>query len=136
LSEAAPAPAAVPAKPEQEYLAHLKAGRFMLQQAQGSGRCFFPPRIAEPGTGDTRLSWVEASGRATVYATTVIRARPPAPSYNVCLVDLAEGPRMMSRIEDIAPEAVSIGLPVRARIVNAEPEPYVVFVPAADGAGA
>jgi uncharacterized OB-fold protein len=133
VSDAAPVPAAVPVKPEQEYLAHLAAGRFMLQRARGSGRCFFPPRIAEPGTGDTRLDWVEASGRATVYATTVIRARPPAPSYNVCLVDLAEGPRMMARVEDIPPEAVTIGLPVRAKIVAADPEPFVVFVPVPEG---
>ena len=121
-------------KPEQEFLAHLAAGRFMLQRAQGSGRCFFPPRIAEPGTGDTRVGWVEASGRGTVYATTVIRAKPPAPSYNVCLVDLAEGPRMMARVEGIAPDAVTIGLAVEARIVPGDPDPVVVFVPAAGGA--
>lgn len=128
MSGSAPLPA--PPKPEQEFLAHLAEGRFMIQRAQGSGRCFFPPRIAEPGTGDPRVAWVEACGRGTVYATTVIRARPPAPSYNVCLVDLEEGPRMMARVDGIAPEAVTIGMSVQATIVPGDPDPMVVFVPA------
>ena len=76
---------------------------------------------------------MEASGRGTVYATTVIRARPPVPSYNVCLVDLAEGPRMMARVEGIAPDAVTIGLAVEAKIVTGDAEPAVVFVPASTG---
>jgi uncharacterized OB-fold protein len=37
---------------------------------------------------------------------------------------------MMSRVEDLAPEQVSIGLKVRARIIEQDGEPAVVFVPA------
>ncbi|MGB0210641.1 Zn-ribbon domain-containing OB-fold protein [Algiphilus sp.] len=115
--------------PEAQYRAFLAEGRFMLQRARGSGRHVFHPRVAEPGTGDTDLEWVEASGRGTVYATTVVRKRPPEPSYNVALIDLAEGPRMMSRVVGIDPEAVRIGMPVRARIEQEDGEPLVVFAP-------
>ena len=52
------------------------------------------------------------------------------PSYNVALVDLEEGPRMMSRVEIIAPEAVAIGMPVTAVIDRSGDDPVVVFHPA------
>jgi hypothetical protein len=86
--------------------------------------------MAEPGTGATDLEWVEASGRGTVYSTTVIRQKPPPPHYNIALVELEEGPRMMSRIDGIAPEDVRIGMSVTARIVREGEQAVVVFVPA------
>lgn len=113
-------------KPEEEYLAHLEAGRFMLLQPKG-GAPFFFPRTLAPGTGETDLEWVPASGRGTVYSTTVVRKRDS--STNVALIDLAEGPRMMSRVTGIAPDAVTIGMKVRARIDRSGNAPIVVFEP-------
>jgi len=117
-------------RPEQEYFAHLAQGRFMLQRARGTGRVFFYPRVAEPVTGSRDLEWVEASGRGTVYATTVVRPKLPQVPYNVVLVDLEEGPRLMSRVEGIAPEAVRIGMPVLARIGMQDGKPILLFDPA------
>lgn len=107
-------------------MAFLAEGRFMLPK--GPQGCFFPPRAAAPGSG-AAFEWVAASGQGTVYATTVIRPRPPAEPYNVCLIDLAEGCRMMSRVEGIAPDQVRIGMPVAARIAATESGPVVVFDP-------
>lgn len=116
--------------PQQEYFAHLAEGRFMIQRSRGSGEYVFYPRVAAPRTGALDLEWVAASGRGTVYATTVMRVRPPAEPYNVCLVELAEGPRMMSRVEGIAPQDVRVGMAVRARITrDADGQPLVVFDP-------
>lgn len=115
--------------PDLEYRAHLQDGRFMLLRSRASGCCFFYPRVAEPGTGNTDLEWVEASGAGTVYSVTVVRAKPPQPSYNVALVDLAEGPRLMTRIDGVAVDAVRIGMPVRARIAQEDGQPFVVFEP-------
>lgn len=117
--------------PDLDYRAHLQQGRFMLLRSRASGRCFFYPRVAEPGTGDTELEWVEASGAGTVYSVTVVRAKPPQPSYNVVLVDLAEGPRLMTRIDGVAFDAVRIGMAVRARIVEEDAQHFVVFEPGA-----
>ena len=116
--------------PEQDYEAFLAQGRFMLPRSRATGRCFWFPRVAEPGTGCTDLEWVEASGTGTVYSTTVVRQKPPTPHYNLALIDLAEGPRMMSRVEGIAPEDVRIGLRVRAKIVREGERSLVVFEPA------
>lgn len=117
--------------PESEYQRFLAEGRFMLQRSRQTGAYIFYPRVAQPGTGDTDLEWVEASGRGVVYSTTVVRQRPPTPNYNVALIDLAEGVRMMSRVEGIAPEEVRIGMAVQAKIAGGDPDAAVlVFEPA------
>ena len=123
--------------PEKEYFEHLAAGRFMLQHAPSTagnmlddGGCVFPPRVAHPASGATNLEWVEASGRGTVYSTTVIRQKPPAQNYNLALIDLDEGVRMTARVDGVAPEAVKIGMAVRARVIRENDQPLVVFVPA------
>ncbi|KQZ29937.1 Zn-ribbon domain-containing OB-fold protein [Caulobacter sp. Root1472] len=113
--------------PDAEFRAFLVAGRFMIQRSKSSGVHVFYPRAVAPGTGARDLEWVEASGRGVVYSTTVVRKKPPEPSYNVALIDLAEGPRMMSRVEGVEPAAVAIGMAVQARIVDQDGEPVVVF---------
>lgn len=116
--------------PQQEYFEHLAQGRFMIQRSRSSGEYVFFPRVAAPRTGALDLEWVAASGRGTVYATTVMRVRPPAEPYNVCLVELKEGPRMMSRVENIAPEDVRVGMQVQARIAQDDDgQPMIVFDP-------
>ena len=109
--------------PQAQFLDHLRAGRFMIQRSRSTGRYVFYPRIVVPGTGETDLEWVAASGGGTVYAITVNRSRDGA--YNIALVDLDEGPRLMSRIENV--ETVPIGTRVRARIAPIDGEPAVVF---------
>jgi uncharacterized protein len=116
--------------PEKEFFEHLAAGRFMLQRSRSTGGYVFHPRVAEPGTGATDLEWVAASGRGVVYSTTVIRQKPPTPNYNLALIALAEGPRMMARVEGIAPEDVKIGMPVQAKVVHEGEQALVVFEPA------
>ncbi|HEX8592441.1 MAG TPA: Zn-ribbon domain-containing OB-fold protein [Pseudomonas sp.] len=116
-------------RPDAEFQEFLKQGQFMLQRSRSSQRCFFYPRVVEPQTGSTDLEWVAASGLGTVYSATVIRPKPPAQPYNVALVDLDEGPRMMSRIEGMPAQEVAIGLRVKARIVEEVEQLFVVFDP-------
>lgn len=129
------APTPIPAAetdlcPDRDYRAFLSEGRFMLLRGKESGACFFPPRVAEPRTGSTNLEWVEASGKGIVYSVTVISQKPPAPNYNVVLVDLEEGPRMMSRVDGAPREAVAIGMAVRAKVITENGGHMVVFEPA------
>jgi uncharacterized OB-fold protein len=115
--------------PEQEYFAHLSAGRFMLQRSASTGGYVFYPRVAEPGTGATDLEWVQASGLGVVYAATTVHQRPPAADYNVALIELDEGPRLISRVDGLPPQDVAIGMRVRARILHESEGPLLVFVP-------
>ena len=99
----------------------------MIQRSRSTGRHVFYPRVAVPGTGEQDLDWVAASGRGTVYAITVNRGREG--SYNLALIDLDEGPRMMSRVDGV--ETVPIGTAVQAKIVTEDGAPLVVFEVAA-----
>jgi uncharacterized OB-fold protein len=117
-------------QPEAQFNAFLESGRVMLQRSRTTGRIFFYPRVVEPGTGNTDLEWVEVSGNGVVYSTTVIRQKPPAPHYNLALIDLAEGARMMSRVEGVPAEQVRIGMQVRARVIREDGKPLLVFEPA------
>ncbi|HET6970641.1 MAG TPA: OB-fold domain-containing protein [Phenylobacterium sp.] len=117
-------------KPDEDFRRFLSEGRFMLQRSVETGAYVFFPRMAEPGTG-AALEWVEASGKGVVHATTVVRKKPPEPSYNVALIDLEEGPRLMSRVEGVAPEDVLIGMAVLADIFVEEEGPVLVFRPQA-----
>lgn len=116
-------------RPLQEFFEHLENGRLMLQRSRSSGTIVFYPRVAVPRTGETDLEWVPASGVGVVYATTVMRPRPPHEPYNVAVIELAEGPRMMSRVEGVAAQDVRIGMTVRARIISEDGKPMVVFSP-------
>jgi len=117
--------------PEAEYRAHLAQGRIMLQRSASSGEFMFPPRTAASGTGARDLEWVEASGRGTVYSTTVSRRRPEqGGALHIALIEMEEGPRMMSRVEGLEPEAVAIGLKVKARIAEVLGDLAVVWEPA------
>lgn len=116
----------VAAGPEVVFHDYLRAGRFMIQRSRSSGRYVFYPRLMAPGTGLEDLEWVEAAGTGTVYAITVNRGREE--SYNIALVELDEGVRMMSRIDGV--ESVPIGTRVIARIAGSKEAPFVIFTPA------
>lgn len=117
--------------PEAQFRAFLKQGRFMIQRSRSTGTYVFYPRVAVPGSGETDLEWVAASGKGEVYSTTVVRNRPEkGGDYNVALVTLAEGPRMMSRVVGIDPAEVQIGMKVRAVIEELDGAPQVIFRPA------
>ncbi len=121
--------------PDQDFQRYLSEGRFMIQRSRSSGRCNFPPRVAAPGTGVADLEWIEASGEGTLYSLTIVSQKPPSLGYSVCLVDLAEGPRVLARLDGVPPRDVPIGAPVRARIVREKDAPLLVFEPV-DGAAA
>ncbi|MCG8559282.1 MAG: Zn-ribbon domain-containing OB-fold protein [Hyphomicrobiales bacterium] len=117
--------------PDQQFADYLAQGKFMIQRSASTGAYVFYPRAIAPGTGAADLEWVEASGEGTVYTTTVVRQRPEkGGDYNVAVIELKEGPRLMSRVEGIAPEDVSIGMAVRARIGAIKDQPALLFEPA------
>ena len=117
--------------PEQTYFDHLADGEIHIQHCTGCNEAVFYPRAVCPNCGSGALEWRPASGDGVVYATSVVRQRPEKGGvYNVALIDLAEGPRMMSRVDGVAPEDVVIGMAVRAEVDRSGDAPLVVFKPA------
>ena len=117
------------AGPEQQWRDFLKGGRIMLPRDLSTKRCFFPPRVSSPATGND-WDWVEASGHGTVYSVSMISPRPPAQPYAVALVDLAEGPRVMGQVRCGLSDSPFIGMEVRAQIEDVDGNPVLVFIPA------
>lgn len=112
------------------HQASLDGGRFTIQRCDACGRHQYFPRELCSHCGAGALHWVEPAGAGRVYSTTVVRRKPEAGGdFNVALIDLDEGVRLMSRVEGIAPAEVRIGQRVRARVQVTEGRGLVVFDP-------
>jgi uncharacterized OB-fold protein len=102
-------------------------------QRSPSGKAIFYPRIVEPKTGED-LRWELSEGLGTVYSSTVIYPRDEKP-YNVALIDIDEGYRMMSRVEGIDPEHVRIGMRVQVQMTTFDDgKKYPIFFPVKEAA--
>ena len=90
-------------------------GILRLQQCLECSRFQFYPRIICSHCGSSQLHWQVASGRGVIASFTIVQrgisAAYPAP-YVVALIDLEEGPRMMSQVIDPDPRRLHIGAPV------------------------
>ena len=107
--------------PLATYQAHLDEGQLAYQWSVAAGRAVFYPRLVCPFSGSTALEWRIASGGGTIYAATVVYPRGGEP-YSIVLVDADEGFRLMSRVIDCPPEAVTIGQRVVLTVRRLEPE--------------
>ena len=117
-----------PGGAEARYQAQLNEGRFLIQRCSDCSQHVFYPRVICPHCGGTALAWVEPKGTATVYSTTTVRRKAEAGGdYDVSLIDLDEGVRMMSRVEGIPPAGVTIGMRVRAKVIDDRGTGLVVF---------
>lgn len=114
---------------EEQYFSALAQNRFLIQWCERCDEGVFFPRQFCPSCLHAELTWVEPAGTGTVYATTTVRLKQQEP-YDVSLIDLDEGVRLMSRVESIAPDDVHIGMRVRARVTQDKGTPVLVFVPA------
>lgn len=113
------------------YLEHCKKGELAYQVCTDDNTAVFYPRAVAPKTGSANLEWRVSKGLGTVYATTVVfyKGEPP---LNVAMIDLDEGFRMMSRVEDIDAMQVKIGMRVKLKMHPGDDKqpPYPVFTPA------
>lgn len=104
-----------PVSPASEpFWAATREPRLVLQWCRSCDRPVHFPREACPTCLGTELEFRPASGRATVYAVSVM-AKPANPTmdgrgpYAVALVDLAEGVRMLTNVITDGPETVAVG---------------------------
>jgi uncharacterized OB-fold protein len=101
------------------YWESARAGRLVTQRCRSCGRIWHPPLPACPHCHSTDIGWREVSGNGTVYTYTVVRHATHAAlaeriPYVVAIVELAEGPRLVTGITGCAPDDVRVGMAVRA----------------------
>jgi uncharacterized OB-fold protein len=114
-----PRPAPTPDADSAPYWTAAHEGRLVIQRCiTCDARQLYPRDRCLVCRGP--VEWIEASGRGSVYSYTVIRQNYSRPfrdwiPYVVALVDLEEGPRVMTNIVGCEPDAVHIGMAVRAQ---------------------
>ena len=94
-----------------------RKGKFFLQHCEECQRYQFYPRLYCMHCSSTLVRWVETSGHGVIYSYTVIHQNKSPEfvndtPYNVVIVQLNEGPRLMSNIVDIDPTDLRVNLPV------------------------
>ena len=109
-----PVPKATPET--QHFWDGAKAGDLKLQQCDDCGHVYFPPRPFCPSCSSRAVSVFTASGKATLHSY-VINQRPhPAfeGPYSIAVVELEEGPRMMTNIINVdqTPETLQLDMPL------------------------
>ena len=107
-----------------------------MQRCTRCERLVFYPREGCPFCLSSELEWVTLSGRGRLHSYTVIHqpANPafqPDVPYIYAMVELEEGPRIISNLVDCAPADARIDMPVEAIYDDVTPEVTLVkFRPA------
>jgi uncharacterized OB-fold protein len=104
-----------------------KRHELLIQKCRSCGSFRFYPRSICPQCLSYEADWVKVSGHGQIYSFTVsYRARSQgfkadAP-YNIAIVELEEGVRLMSNIVECVNAELKIGLPVEAVFEDVTPE--------------
>ena len=110
-----------PTPTEQPFYNACAAGKLVLQHCQSCGHVLFYPRTHCDACQSDQLVWEDASGAGTIASYTVVRRGVSADfeaPYVIALIDLAEGPRMMSQIVDVDFDALAVGLSVTVDLAS------------------
>lgn len=89
--------------------------RLLVRRCGDCGTTHFYPRPFCPRCWSADVSWVESSGRATLYTWSLVHRNDLPPfadrvPYVAAVVDLEEGPRMMTNVVDCAPADLHVGM--------------------------
>lgn len=117
----------------EPFWSALRERKLVVQRCGACGTLRFPPEVGCYECGSMESSWVSMSGRATLWSWTV--GHPPllpffaerAP-WPVVVVQLEEGPRMVTNVVDVPVEQYVIGMPLVAEYEDvADDVTLVVF---------
>jgi uncharacterized OB-fold protein len=99
--------------------------RLLVQRCTKCGKTFFRPEIACPHCLSQNWTWIESSGRGTLYSFSLVH-RPPTKAFKApfifAAVDVEEGWSMFSNLIDLEETEARIGMALQ-----------VAFHPLADG---
>ncbi|MEU2004001.1 MULTISPECIES: Zn-ribbon domain-containing OB-fold protein [unclassified Rhodococcus (in: high G+C Gram-positive bacteria)] len=100
------------------YWAAAKEGRLLIAQCNACGKVHHYPRPFCPSCWSEDVVQVEASGRGTLYTYSTVYVNDLHPfkgrlPYVAAIVELEEGPRLMTNIEGCEPSDLEVGMPVQ-----------------------
>jgi hypothetical protein len=106
-----------------------------LQRCNACGAFRHPPSPICQNCLSDQHEWVPASGRGSLYTYAVVRQAlgrgwEEKVPYIVAVIELDEGPRFLSNLIDVEPEAVQIGMPLEVTYAErADAPPLPLFRP-------
>lgn len=106
----------VPTPETQHFWDGTKAGELRLQRCNDCKKTYFPPRPFCPACASRNVSVFKASGKAKLHSYVIHHRKVSGftPPYAIAVVELEEGPRMMTNIVDCpqTPEALVLDMDV------------------------
>ena len=99
------------------FFAAGSEGKLMLQRCLRCKQLIYYPRMVCPSCLSPEYEWETLSGRGTVYSFAVVW-RPNHPAFadqipiTLAVVELDEGPQMVTTLVDCAADRVEIGMEV------------------------
>lgn len=104
----------VPTPETQHFWDGTKDGELRLQRCGDCKKAYFPPRPFCPACGSRNVGVFKASGKAKLHSYVIHHRKVPGftPPYAIAVVELEEGPRMMTNIVDCpqTPEALVLDM--------------------------
>lgn len=121
------------------YWEGARAGELRIQRCADCAHAYFPPRPFCPACSSRDVAVVAASGRATLHSYVIHHREMPGfePPYAIAVVELEEGPRMMTNIVecDQTPEALRLDMALEVTFLPLTDEIHLpVFRPAGGAA--
>jgi uncharacterized OB-fold protein len=119
----------------QPFWDACREGALLMKRCLTCGEAHYYPRPFCPRCWGQDVEWEQASGRATLYTYSVVHRNdlPPWPDrvpYVAAVVDLEEGPRMLSNVVDCEPGDLRIGMALEVTFEPATDEfTFPVFRP-------
>ena len=120
----------------QPFWDAAREGRLLIKRCNACARTHFYPRPFCPHCWSQDVEWMDASGRATLYTWSVVHRNDLPPfhervPYVAAVVDLAEGPRMMTNVVDCEFDRLEVGMALDAVFLPTSDEVTIVqFRPA------
>lgn len=112
-------PGPTPSPISRPFWDAVERGQLLVQRCRRCGHHQHYPRALCVGCWSEDVEWTAATGRGRVWTHTVVH-KPGHPAwqrdvpYVLALVELEEGPRLVSNVIGIAPAAVRVGMSVEA----------------------
>lgn len=104
------------------FLDEAAGGRLVVQACRRCGTAHLPPRARCEACGHTAFEWRPAAGTGRLASFALLHRAPderPVP-YVYALVELDEGPRVISNLAGCEPQAVRVGMRLRVAFGDAD----------------
>lgn len=113
------APLPQPTPDTKPFFDALRQHKLLVQRCNACAIAYYYPRPFCPHCLSDDVAWEEASGKGTLYSFVINHRSPPgfdAP-YIIAVVQLDEGPRMMTNLVGIEPDPEMVRCDMAVEIV-------------------